>query len=97
MRLFKYFDTKTVVLSLIIVIFTIVSINLKSEIKNIPLWWESTITIVCAIVFTLINLEPVFVHSKSYDKYQAITKGILLMWYFLLTIVGYGYIVSIYL
>ena len=55
MRLFKYFDTKTVVLSLIIVIFTIVSINLKSEIKNIPLWWESTITIVCAIVFTLIN------------------------------------------
>ena len=95
MRLFKYFNARTVVLSIIIVIFTTLSMSFKNDIDNMPLWWEPAIIITCAILATLVVLDRLLEYSKYYEKYINITKVVCLFWYFLFIMVMYKHLIII--
>ena len=93
MKNYDYFSTRTFILSIVIVIFTILAISFYSKIEPIFMLIESLV-VTCGLLSVLVNLEIIMQYSKHNRLYENITKAICLCWYALFTVVAYKYILT---
>tara|TARA_B100000900_G_C20525602_1_gene694039 strand:- start:138 stop:440 length:303 start_codon:yes stop_codon:yes gene_type:complete len=94
-RKFNYLSLKNFLLSIIIVIFTVISLIIYVDLRQVN-GLKLAIILFSILLFILFNLETIMLKSKYYSLYYNISKIVGFFYYICFSAIIFKYLISFY-